>query len=106
MIKQILIEEGGFTSSYLKVKEKVKKLCEETRETLLIIPSPLLVYDRFIDKVYSIYAICANTTDEYEVKRIKLFLESFTIDYKYKLLERNFPEILQFRSKSQHMIVR
>ena len=98
MIKQILIEEGGLASSYLKVKEKVKKLCEETKENLLIIQAPLLVYDRFIDKTYGICAICTNI-DEFEIKRIKLFLESFAIDYQHKLLERNFPEILRFYNK-------
>jgi len=99
MIKQILIEEGGFTSSYLKVKKKVKKLCEESKENLLIVPAPQLVRDRFVDKTYGIYAICTNIDDEFEIKRIKLFLESFAIDYQYKLLERNFPEILQFCNK-------
>ena len=98
MIKQILIEEGGFTSSYLKVKEKAKKLCKESKEDLLIIPASQSVYDRFTNKTYGIYAICTNI-DESEIKRIKLFLESFAIDYKYKLLERNFPEILQFCNK-------
>jgi hypothetical protein len=89
MIKQILIEEGGFTSSYLKVKEKVKKLCEESKEDLLIIPAQRLVKD-FSGKTYGIAAICKGGLDNKQIERIKLFLESFAIDYQHKLLNLNF----------------
>lgn len=99
MIKQIIIEEGGLISSWLAIKEKVKKLYEETKEDMIIIPPPQLVHDRFTNKTYGIYAIC-NKLDKHEIKRVKLFLETFIIDYKYKLLERSFPQILQYCNKN------
>lgn len=97
MIKQILIEEGGFTSSFQIAKEKAKQLCIETKKEIIIVPLSRLVYDRFVDKTYGIYALCDELSDRNK-ERVQLFLESFAIDYQYKLLERNFPQILLYKN--------
>ena len=101
MIKQILIEEGSFS----EIEEKAKNLCLELKKDIKIISSSKPVYDRFINKHYRIYALCENITDERDIKRIQLFLESFSIDYQYKLLERNFPDILMYETNEKTLSI-
>ena len=91
MIEQILIEEGGMTTSYRKVLKLVKKLTKKTQKSYIIIPAQGLVKD-FSGKIYGIFAICLEEKvyDKYHIERVVRFIENFRIDYQHKLLDLNF----------------
>ena len=89
MIKQIIIEEGGLSLSHLNFSDRAKEYIERTHEDIILIPAQKLVKD-FSGKTYRIAAICKGGLDNEQIERIKLFLESFVIDYQYKLLNLNF----------------
>ena len=89
MIKQILIEEGGLSLSHLNFSDRAKEYVERTHEDIILIPAQRLVKD-FSGKTYGIAAICKGGLDNKQIERIKLFLESFAIDYQHKLLNLNF----------------
>ena len=85
MIKQIIIDK----SAYTKAKDIAKDLCIKEKKNFLIVPAQGRVKD-FSGNICSIVAICDDTTDKKQVERIKLFIESFRIDYQNKLLNLNF----------------
>ena len=97
MIKRILILEVG-SGTRNKAEKEAIKLCEELQEELSVVPAQGLVYDRFLNKYYSIYVICSKLSEK-EKLRVQLFLDTFKIDYQYKLLERNYPDILSYYSE-------
>ena len=84
MIKQIIIDKNAYT----KAIDITKKLCSKNKKSFLIIPTQGLVKD-FSGNTYSIVAIC-DDVDKKQIERIKLFIESFKIDYQNKLLNLNF----------------
>jgi hypothetical protein len=84
MIRQIIIDG----SAYTKAIDITKSLCTKEKKNFLIIPAQGLVKD-FSGNICSIVAICDDITNK-QVERIKLFMESFKIDYQNKLLNLNF----------------
>lgn len=89
MIKQILIEEGGLSKSNLEFFKIADEYVERHHEGVTVIPVQRIVKD-FSGKMYYITAICDDYLDKEQIERIKLFLESFAIDYQHKLLNLNF----------------
>lgn len=85
MIRQIIIDR----SAYIKAVDIAKDLFTKEEKNFLIVPAQGLVKD-FSGNVSSIVAICDDTTDKKQFERIKLFMESFKIDYQNKLLDLNF----------------
>lgn len=85
MIRQIIIDK----SAYIKAVDISKDLCTKEERSFLIVPAQGIVKD-FSGNVCSIVAICDNTADKKQIERIKLFIESFKIDYQNKLLNLNF----------------
>ena len=85
MIKQIIIDK----SAYTKAIDIAKDFCTKEKKSFLIIPAQGLVKD-FSGNICSIVAICDDNTDKKQIERIKLFMESFKIDYQNKLLDLNF----------------
>jgi hypothetical protein len=85
MIKRIIISEKGLKSA----AEECQVYANEYKENVLYIPVQRYVKD-FSGKTYRIAAICKGGLDHNQIERIKLFLESFAIDYQHKLLDLNF----------------
>lgn len=85
MIRQIIIDK----SAYAKAIDIAKSLCTKEEKSFLIVPAQGLVKD-FSGNICSIVAICNDTTNKEQFERIKLFMESFKIDYQNKLLDLNF----------------
>ena len=85
MIRQIIIDKNAYT----KAKDITKALCIKEKKNFLIVPAQGLVKD-FSGNVCSIVAICDDNIDKKQIERIKLFIESFKIDYQNKLLNLNF----------------
>lgn len=84
MIRQIIIDK----SAYTKAVDIAKDLCAKEKKSFLIVPAQGLVKD-FSGNICSIVAIC-DDIDKKQFERLKLFMESFKIDYQNKLLDLNF----------------
>ena len=85
MIKRIIISEKGLKP----IAEECQVYANEYKENVLYIPVQRYVKG-FSGKTYRIAAICKGGLDNNQIERIKLFLESFAIDYQHKLLNLNF----------------